>query len=252
VDRSVGSLFSEGSRGPGAVRETGRNPKWERSHHDSIVPMEDTSVTLPPSTNPSRGRSGAHDLDPSASSIASRVRSPVRGKVGAIAAAWNRVTGGVRESSSRGYVPLLLTVGGRTPRLTGLSGRCVCVRSGSLRKSSTPIALDPATIEGLFPSFGMESRIHAMRAHSGARRRVVRQQGRPVAKTREASPREATSCRDLVRRAARRKRTRVKNGCRARNTGPLQGSRASRAKVSSAEETPDFHEAGCANRSWSV
>lgn len=52
--------------------------------------------------------------------------------------------------------------------------------------------------------------------------------------------------------AARRKRTRVKNGCRARNTGPLQGSRASRAKVSSAEETPGFHETGCANRSWSV
>jgi hypothetical protein len=53
-------------------------------------------------------------------------------------------------------------------------------------------------------------------------------------------------------RAARPKRTRVKNGCRARNTGPLQGSRASRAKVSSTEETPGFHETGCASRSWSV
>jgi hypothetical protein len=65
------------------------------------------------STNPSRGRSMHMTFDPSASSIASRIRSPVRGKVGAIAAAWNRVTRGVRESSSRGYVPLLLTVGGQ-------------------------------------------------------------------------------------------------------------------------------------------
>jgi len=44
----------------------------------------------------------------------------------------------------------------------------------------------------------------------------------------------------------------VKNGCRARNARPLQGSRASRAKVSSTEETLAFHEAGCASRSWSV
>jgi hypothetical protein len=40
---------------------------------------------------------------------------------------------------------------------------------------------------------------HAMRVNNSARRQVVRQQGRPVAKTREASPRYATSCRDLVR-----------------------------------------------------
>lgn len=52
--------------------------------------------------------------------------------------------------------------------------------------------------------------------------------------------------------AARPNRTRVKNGCRARNERPLQGSRASRAKVSSAEETRAFHEAWCASRSWSV
>jgi hypothetical protein len=88
-----------------------------------------------------------------------------------------------------------------TPRLTGLSGRCVCFRSGSLRRRSAPIALEPATTEGLFPSFRVGSRIHAMRANSGARRQVVRQQGRSVAKTREASPREATWCRDLVRQS---------------------------------------------------
>jgi len=102
-----------------------------------------------------------------------------------------------------------------------------------------------------FPVLRVGSRIHAMRAHSSARRQVDRQQDRLVAKTRGASPREATSCRDLESEP-QGTLARVKNGCRARNARPLQGSRVSRAKVSSAEETRTFHEVRCANRSWSA
>jgi hypothetical protein len=79
IEASV--LSSRSSRkGSSPARETGRNPKWERSHHDSIVPMEDTSVTLPPSTNPSRGRSGAHDLRPLCLVDRVPIRPPSAGK----------------------------------------------------------------------------------------------------------------------------------------------------------------------------
>jgi len=188
---------------------------------------------------------------PSASSIASRIRPPVRGKVGAIAAAWklgDKRCPGVFEPGLRSPPPHRWRA---TPRLTGLTGRCACIRSGSLRGGGTPIALELATTGGLFPSSRVGSRIHAMRANSSARRQVVRQQGRPVAKTRGASPQEATSCRDLES-DPQGPLARVKNGCRARNARPLQGSRATRAKVSSTEETRAFHEVRCANRSWSA
>ena len=139
-------------------------------------------------------------FDPSASSIASR--SDPRPRVSRCdrrsVEPGDKRCPGVFEPGLRSPPPHRWRA---TPRLTGLSGRCVCIRSGSLRRRSAPIALEPATIEGLFPSFCMEPRIHAMRANSGARRQVVRQQGRLVAKTGEASPRYATSCRDLVQRS---------------------------------------------------
>jgi hypothetical protein len=65
-----------------------------------------------------------------------------------------------------------------TPRLTGLSGRCACIRSGSLRRRSTSIALEPATIEGLFPSF--EHGVSHPRDASAQRREKT---GRPTARS---------------------------------------------------------------------
>lgn len=162
------------------------------------------------------------------------------------------MTRGVRESSSRGYVPLLLTVGGQPLDSLGFPAGVCASEAGVFGDATHRSHSSRPPSKGFSRPSKMEPRIHAMRANSGARRQIVRQQGRSVAKTREASPRYATSCRDLVRGAARFRRTRVKNGCRARNERPLQGSRASRAKVSSAEETRAFHEAWCASRSWSV
>jgi hypothetical protein len=113
VNRSVGSLGSKVSQDPFANTRDRSNsevgaipPRFD--HHDGRhLGHALRAPTL-------RGVARMHmTFDLSASSIASRIRSPVRGKVGAIAAAWNRVTRGVRESSSRGYVPLLLTVGGQ-------------------------------------------------------------------------------------------------------------------------------------------
>jgi hypothetical protein len=158
-------------------------------------------------------------FDPSASSIASRIRSPVRGKVGAIAAAWNRVTRGVRESSSRGYVPLLLTVGGQPLDSLGFPAGVRASEAGVFGNAAhrSHSSRPPAKGFSRPSAWGLASRDASCSSKSGeARRQVVRQQGRPVAKTREASPRYATSCRDLVRGAARFRRTRVKNGCRAR------------------------------------
>jgi hypothetical protein len=197
VNRSVGSLASKAPRKAGSVRETGRTPKWERSHHDSIITVEDTSIACLRAPT-LRGVARMCVISgPSASSVASRIRSPVRGKVGAVAAAWNRVTRGVRESSSRGYVPLLLTVGGQPLDSLGFPAGVRASEAGVFGNAAHRSHSSRPPRRAV-PAFREEPRIHAMRANSGARRQVVRQQGRPVAKAREArDTREATSCRDL-------------------------------------------------------
>jgi hypothetical protein len=111
------------------------------------------------------------------------------------------VTRGVRESSSRGYVPLLLTVGGQPLDSLGFPAGVCASEAGVFGDAAHRSHSSRPPPKGFSRPSSMESRIHAMRAHSGARRQVVRQQGRSVAKTREASPREATWCRDLVRQS---------------------------------------------------
>jgi len=202
------------------------------------------------STNPSRGRSFAPDLRPLCLVDRVPIRLLVRGSRcdRRSVEPGDKRCPGVFEPGLRSPPPHRWRA---TPRLIGLSGRCACIRSGSLRQRSTPIALELATAEGLFPSFEWGLASTRCERTSSARRQVDRQQDRLVAKTRGASPREATSCRDLESEP-QGTLARVKNGCRARNARPLQGSRASRAKVSSAEETRTFHEVRCANRSWST
>lgn len=162
------------------------------------------------------------------------------------------MTRGVRESSSRGYVPLLLTVGGQPLDSLGFpAGVCASEagvfgdaahRSHSSRPPSKgfsrPSAWSPASTR-CERTAAREDRSSDSKGDS-SRRQEKHHRGK--------RPRVVISS----VRAARPKRTRVKNGCRARNERPLQGSRASRAKVSSTEETRAFHEARCASRSWSV
>jgi hypothetical protein len=147
------SLLEGPAKALSSVRETGRN-----SEVGAIPPRFDPAdgrhlghVTS--STNPSRGRSNAHDLRPLC--LVDRVSNPIpRPREG-----WcdrrsvepgDKRCPGVFEPGLRSPPPHRWRA---TPRLTGLSGRCVCIRSGSLRRRNTPIALEPATIEGLFPSF---------------------------------------------------------------------------------------------------
>jgi hypothetical protein len=111
------------------------------------------------------------------------------------------VTRGVRESSSRGYVPLLLTVGGQPLDSLGFPAGVCASEAGVFGDATHRSHSSRPPSKGFSRPSKMEPRIHAMRANSGARRQIVRQQGRSVAKTREASPRYATSCRDLVRRS---------------------------------------------------
>ena len=115
------------------------------------------------------------------------------------------MTGGVRESSSRGYVPLLLTVGGQPLDSLGFPAGVRASEAGVFGDAAHRSHSSRPPSKGFSRPPKMEPRIHAMRANSGARRQVVRQQGRQVAKTREASPRKATSCRDLVRRSRKAK-----------------------------------------------
>lgn len=133
-----------------------------------------------------------------------------------------------------------------------LTGRCVCNRSGSLRERSVPIALEPATSKG----FSRPSKLGLASRDAGEQRRE--KTGRPIARAtgredkRSASKREATSCRDLERGAARCNASRRRNGCRAHEHGTSPRVSRRRAKVSSAEETRAFHEARCAIRSRST
>jgi len=251
VTSSVGSLGSKVSQESGVSTrdrsgsEVGAIPP-RPDHHDGRHLGH-----VPPSTNPSRGRSNAHDLRPLC--LVDRVPNPIpRPREGRCdrrsVEPGDKRCPGVFEPGLRSPPPHRWRA---TPRLIGLSGRCACIRSGSLRQRSTPIALELATAEGLFPSFEWGLASTRCERTSSARRQVDRQQDRLVAKTRGASPREATSCRDLESEP-QGTLARVKNGCRARNARPLQGSRVSRAKVSSAEETRTFHEVRCANRSWST
>jgi hypothetical protein len=111
------------------------------------------------STNPSRGRSYAHDLRPLC--LVDRVPNPIpRPREGRCdrrsVEPGDKRCPGVFEPGLRSPPPHRWRA---TPRLTGLSGRCACIRSGSLRQRSAPIALELATLEGLFPSFRREFRI---------------------------------------------------------------------------------------------
>lgn len=101
-----------------------------------------------------------------------------------------------------------------------------------------------------FPVLRAESRIHAMRAHSSSRRQST--DSKVDRSRRQEKHHRGKRPRVVISKASERSLARVKNGCRARNARPLQGSRASRAKVSSAEETRTFHEVRCASRSWST
>ena len=135
---------------------------------------------------------------PSISSIASEAVAPVRGvsvrspNVGTgrafslqekIACPW--ATRGVRESVSRGSVPLFLTKGGQL--LDSWAHRPVRVhpkRESSVRSAS--FALDLAATKG-FPRPSSERfRAPGPRTNSSARRAVAPQQERRFAKTRDA------------------------------------------------------------------
>jgi len=197
VNRSVGPLGSKVSQDPFANTRDRSNsevgaipPRFD--HHDGRhLGHALRAPTL-------RGVARSHlTFDPSASSIASRIRSPVRGKVGAIAAAWNRVTRGVRESSSRGYVPLLLTVGGQPLDSLGFPAGVRASEAGVFGERSAPIALESATIEGLFPSFCMGSRI--TRCELLFQERRSEKTGRPTARsTGREDKRSITAVCDLV------------------------------------------------------
>jgi len=204
VNRSVGSLGSRGLQ-----RSRVRTRDRSKSEVGAISPRFDHHDGrhlghVPPSTNPSRGRSNAHDLRPLC--LVDRVPNPIprprEGRCDRRTVDW--VTRGVRESSSRGYVPLLLTVGGQPLDSLGFPAGVRASEAGVFGDAAHRSHSSRPPSKGFSRPSKMEPRIHAMRANSGARRQVDRQQGRYVAKTREASPREATSCRDLVRRAARR------------------------------------------------
>lgn len=194
VNRSVGSL---GSR----VLQRSRVRTRDRSKSEvgAISPRFDHHDGrhlghVPPSTNPSRGRSNAHDLRPLC--LVDRVPNPIpRPREGRCdrrsVEVGDKGCPGVFEPGLRSPPPHRWRA---TPRLTGLSGRCACIRSGSLRRRSTSIALEPATIEGLFPSF--ENGAPHPRDASEQRREKT---GRPTARSiRREDKRSITAGSDLV------------------------------------------------------
>jgi hypothetical protein len=75
------ALFRSKARKKGSVgEEAGRIPKWERSHHDSIT-VHGRHLDRMSRSSALRGVALTCAVyDPSTTSIASRIRSPVRGK----------------------------------------------------------------------------------------------------------------------------------------------------------------------------
>jgi len=175
VKSSVGSPSSKvrkvrAGQEAGRIR-SGSDPATNRSRC-----MEGTSITKSGSSA-LRGVALTNVIsDPSATSIASRIRSPrprgrsVRSTPPQKGPRYvERVTRGVRESASRGSsFPSSSPLEGNTST-RGLSGRCERIRGGRSRRSGVPIALELATAESFSCSPIQGPRIHPRFERTAAR-----------------------------------------------------------------------------------
>jgi len=164
VTSSVGSLGSKVSQESGVSTrdrsgsEVGAIPP-RPDHHDGRHLGH-----VPPSTSPSRGRSNAHGLRPLC--LVDRVPNPIpRPREGRCdrrsVEPGDKRCPGVFEPGLRSPPPHRWRA---TPRLTGLSGRCACIRSGSLRRTQRTDRTRVGHHRRAFPVLLHGVSHHAMRA----------------------------------------------------------------------------------------